>query len=190
MEHDKSTAYPKIRNILFDEFLSRTMYLTDEFVLLMNVFSTIIRQRTDVKIFMLGNTVNKYCPYFREMGLTNIKSMKPGQIDVYKYGDSGLQVAVEYTAETKSKESNVYFAFNNPRLQMITGGKWEIDIYPHSPCKFREKDIKFSYFIDFSDSLLQCDIVYKEGKYFTFIHPKTTPIKNKEKQLIYTTDFS
>ena len=97
MEHDKSTAYPHITTVCFDEFLTRTTYLPDEFVLFMNVLSTIIRHRTNVKIFMLGNTVNKYCPYFVEMGLTHVKQMKPGDIDVYKYGDSSLSVAVEYT---------------------------------------------------------------------------------------------
>mgnify|MGYP000180529817 FL=1 len=45
MEHDKSTSYPEITTILFDEFLTRTMYLPDEFVLFMNVLSTIIRHR-------------------------------------------------------------------------------------------------------------------------------------------------
>ena len=52
-EHDKSTSYPNVRTVLFDEFLTRGMYLPDEFVMFCNVLSTIIRQRTDVKIFML-----------------------------------------------------------------------------------------------------------------------------------------
>lgn len=54
MEHDKSTSYPKVTTILFDEFLSRKGYLPDEFILFMNVLSTIIRYRTNVKIYMLG----------------------------------------------------------------------------------------------------------------------------------------
>ena len=62
MEHDKSTSYPDITTIMFDEFLTRQVYLKDEFVTFMNVISTIVRNRDDVKIFMLGNTVNKYCP--------------------------------------------------------------------------------------------------------------------------------
>ena len=41
MEHDKSTSFPKVRNIVFDEFLSRQKYLPDEFVLFMNVISFI-----------------------------------------------------------------------------------------------------------------------------------------------------
>ena len=49
MEHDKSTSYPEIVFIIFDEFLTRGMYLNNEFVLFCNVLSTIIRHRDDVK---------------------------------------------------------------------------------------------------------------------------------------------
>ena len=191
MEHDKSTNYPDITTVLFDEFLSRMAYLPDEFTLLMNVLSTIIRHRRDVKIFMLGNTVNKYCPYFSEMGLKHVKEMKPGDIDVYRYGDSDLIVAVEYTKpNNEGKESDLYFAFDNPSLKMITSGSWEIDIYPHCPEKFKPKDILFTYFIRFDDTLLQCEIVQTENNTFTFIHPKTTEMKNPENEFIYSRDFS
>ena len=44
MEHDKSTAYPRVNTIVFDEFLTRQIYLQDEFVVFMNVLSTIIRR--------------------------------------------------------------------------------------------------------------------------------------------------
>lgn len=190
-EHDKSTSYPRITTILFDEFLTRTAYLPDEFVLFMNVLSTIIRERTDVKIFMLGNTVNKYCPYFKEMGLSHIKEMKPGDIDLYQYGESSLTVAVEYTIPNKSgKGSDVYFAFDNPKLSMITGGAWEIDIYPHCPVKYKPKDILFTYFIEFAGDLLQCEIILAEDNYFTFIHRKTTPLKDTDADLIYTPENS
>lgn len=190
MEHDKSTSYPEITTILFDEFLTRTMYLPDEFVLFMNVISTIIRHRTNVKIFMLGNTVNKYCPYFNEMGLKHIKEMKQGDIDVYCYGDSDLKVAVEYCkANKQGKKSDTYFAFDNPKLSMITGGAWELNIYPHCPIKYAPKDIKFTYFIIFDSETLQCEIIRKDKNDFTFIHRKTTPLKDIEKDLIYSTDY-
>lgn len=201
-EHYKSNSYPDIRNIIFDEFLTRGMYLPDEFVIFQNVLSTIIRQRDDVKIFMLGNTVNKYCPYFKEMGLNRIQSQKAGTIDVYEYGNTGLRVAVEYCSMNGSeKKSNVYFAFNNPRLEMIKTGAWEIDIYPHYPRDIYTGinpllDIKYTFFIQFEGNTLQCEIIYKkvdkEEKpkpcYFLFIHQKTTPIKEDKKSLIYSQD--
>lgn len=191
MEHDKSTAYPNITTVCFDEFLTRTAYLPDEFVLFMNVLSTIIRHRTNVKIFMLGNTVNRYCPYFKEMGLNHVKDMKPGDIDVYRYGESELTVAVEYTTPNKAgKASDLYFAFDNPKLSMITGGAWEIDIYPHCPVKYTPKEILFTYFISFGGDLLQCEIVHHEDLCFTFIHRKTTPLKDTETDLIFSSEFS
>lgn len=191
MEHDKSTSYPEITTIVFDEFLSRSAYLPDEFVLFMNVISTIVRQRTNVKIFMLGNTVNKYCPYFAEMGLKHVKDMKPGTIDVYKYGNSNLTVAVEYAKPSKNgKPSDMYFAFDNPKLQMITGGAWEIDIYPHCPTKIKPKDIIMIYYIIFDSEILQCEIILQNDMFFTFIHRKTTPIADDDTHIVYSTDFN
>lgn len=191
MEHNKSISYPKITNILFDEFMTKYVYLNDEFIAFMNTVSTIVRHRINVKIFMCGNTVNKYCPYFSEMGLSHILEQKQGTIDVYTYGNSDLKVAVEYCANTKSnKKNNFYFAFNNPKLHMITGGSWELDIYPHLPIKYKDKDIKFTYFIDFNNRVFQCEIINSNNEWFTYIHEKTTPIKDLNNDLIYTLDIN
>lgn len=186
-EHDKSSSYPDIETIIFDEFLSRKGYLNDEFVIFCNVLSTLIRHKDNVKIFMLANTVNQWSPYFTEMGLKNIDKMKQGSIDVYTYGNSGLKVAVEYCASIgESKASNIYFAFNNPRLQMIKTGAWELDLYPHLPYKYKPKDIMFSYFIKFEDTILQAEIIQIENNIFTYIHRKTTPIQDESMDVVFT----
>ncbi len=192
-EHNKSTSYPNIKTIVFDEFLTNKIYLNDEFVHFMNTVSTIVRKREDVKIYMLGNTVNKYCPYFKEMGLEHIQKMRQGTIDVYKYGESHLTVAVEYCKTIDngdSKGANKYFAFNNPKLSMITGGAWELNIYPHLPYKYKDNNILLTYFIDFSDNIYQCEIINIGDIYFTYIHIKTTPIKNIDSDLIYCLDYN
>ena len=188
-EHNKANSYPKVTTIIFDEFLTSNYYLPDEFILFMNTISTIVRNRTNVKIFMLGNTVNKFCPYFSEMGLTNILKQKQGTIDIYNYGESKLTVAVEYADNTKRfKKNNYYFAFDNPKLKMITGGAWELNIYPHAPVRFKPKDILYTYFIDFNDQLYQCEVVNIKNNLFTYIHIKTTGIKNKN-DLVYSLDY-
>ena len=190
-EHNKANSYPRVTTIIFDEFLTNKIYLPDEFILFMNTVSTIVRQRTNVKIYMLGNTVNKFCPYFKEMGLSNILTMKQGTIDVYTYGETKLKVAVEYAdSKKKFKKNNFYFAFNNPKLKMITGGAWELNIYPHAPVKWKPKNIVFTYFIDFNDTIFQCEIINKDANVFTYIHEKTTPIKNPDKDIIYTLDYN
>lgn len=199
MEHDKSSSYPKVQNIIFDEFLSRSGYLPEEFVLLMNVISTIARLRLDVTIFMIGNTVNRYCPYFKEMGLSNVKTQKQGTIDVYRYGDSDLKVAVEYAADITSKSGHkgTLFAFDNPKLQMVTKGSWEIDIYPHLPYKYKKDDIIYTFFIEYDGEMLQCEVIRRgvgaDGKEvkatILYIHQKTTELKNPDRDVIFSPEI-
>lgn len=183
-EHNKSLSYPSVTTIFFDEFIAKNLYLVDEFVIFMNALSTIIRDRKNIKIFMAGNTVNQFCPYFREMGLEHILKMEQGAIDVYSYGDSELKVAVEYCANA-NKPNNFYFAFNNPKLNMIKSGNWELNIYPHCPIKFKDSDIIFIFFIEYNENIFQCEIVNKDFL-FVYIHIKTTELKQKATDLIYS----
>lgn len=191
MEHDKSTSYPNVTTIIFDEFLSRVGYLNDEFMLFMNVISTIVRQRDDVTIYMLGNTVNKYCPYFTEMGLKHIDDMEPGTIDVYTYGNSKLKVAVEYCAnhDIGGRKSDSYFAFDSPSLQMITSGVWEVDIYPHLPRSYEYHNIVFRYFIIFNNNILQCEVLSFDDCAFTYIHRKSGEIKHPDTDVIFSEKY-
>lgn len=190
MEHYKSTSFPRITTVIFDEFMSRSGYLPNEFILFTNTLSTIIRHRDNVKILMLGNTVNKSCPYFGEMGLTHIKDQNPGTVDVYQYSQTELQVVCEYTgssAKRGGKASDVYFAFDNPELQMITQGSWEIGIYPHLQTKIRPKDIVQNFFVEWEGELLHGEIIIKDDGAFIFMHPKTTPIKDESNDIVYGT---
>lgn len=189
MEHDKSTQYPTVGTVIFDEFISRGGYFPDEFIAFTNVLSTIIRDRADVRIIMLGNTINKFCPYFKEMGITRVNKMKQGTIDVYTYGESDLSVAVEYCGDNTTEDSNNhYFAFENPKLKMITKGEWELPIFPHTTERIVGSKILYSYFIEFNDRLFQADIVNGDSGVFTHIHEKTTPIKNPNNDLIFSLD--
>ena len=196
-ENYKGTTYPDITTIVFDEFLSRDRYLRDEFVEFTNLLSTIIRQRDDVEIYMLGNTVNPYSTYFEEMGLHDVRNMEQGDIQIYEYNtktpdgkERTMYVAVEYTeTRVSGKKSDIYFAFDNPKLNMITNGSWELPMYPHAPFKIKQKDILEVFFIDFKEYLLQGNIILKEDMLFLFFHRKTTELKDDDK-LIYSLDYS
>ena len=189
MEHIKSMSFPGITTIIFDEFLSRNGYLPNEFILFTNMISTIVRQRDNVKILMLGNTVNMYSPYFAEMGLKHMKDMKQGTVDVYQYANSKLQVVVEYCddgSKSGGKKSDVYFAFDNPELKMITQGSWEIAIYPHLTSKFKPKDVVAQFFIEFEGEILHGHLVALPDSYpFVFLHRKTTPIQDEIEDIVY-----
>lgn len=179
-EHDKSTPHPRIHTILFDEFLTRTHYLPDEYTLFNNLLSTIIRDRGDLIVYMVANTVNFDSPYFSEMGLKHVRKMKQGDIDIYQFTEE-LSVAVEYCEDTsEGKASNKYFAFDNPALKMITKGTWQTEIYPHlqRDMKYGKNEIAFTCFIKYLDSMLQLNVIDKGAESFIYIHYKTTEIRN------------
>lgn len=192
-EKYKSLAFPKITTILNDEFISMSGgYLTDEFLLFTSILSTIIRNRDNVKIFLCANAIPSYNPYIIEMGLTRFKKMEAGKIDIYHYGNSKLVVAVEHTGtalKTKGKKSDVYFAFDNPQLKMITEGDFMFALYPHAPFKWIPKEIKFIYFIVFDGEIFQCEVIHHEKNWITYIHEKTTPLKDEDNDLIYSQEI-
>ena len=195
-EHFKGGGIPRVGVIVFDEFIARGYYLPDEFILLSNTLKTCIRSDDKPIIIMVGNSINKYSPYFDEMGLYKVKNQKKGTIDVYEYGSSGLKVAVEYTdVPSKKNKSDIYFAFDNPKLKMITTGDWEIAMYPHLPHDYCAGNILYKYFIEFDGDILQCEIIYlhvdkEPPMMFTYIHRKTTPIKEDGISLVYCKNWS
>ena len=196
-ENTKGEDRGEVHTIVFDEFMTRSGYLNGEFVRYMNLLSTLIRDRENAIIYMLANTVNKYCPYFAEMGLKNIDKLPQGEIAVYTYGSSDLTVAVEYCDEVQATKQTAskYFAFDNPQLQMITKGEWEFQIYPRAPYKIMEEDIVLRFYIQFAEQLLACEVIHStlqqySNDVFIFVHPQTKDIDIDDNTVMYVNDFS
>lgn len=188
MEHDKGGTYPpNVTTIVFDEFLTRGMYLPDEMALFANVLSTVLRDDGQAKIWMLGNTVSKYCPYFREMGLIHIREMEIGGIQEYTGTREDCTIVVHWAdGLPDGKETDKYFAFDNPKLKMITEGRFETAIYPHCPFEIAAADIVFTFFVDFDNNLLRGDVIVHDGCEFIMFVPKTTELKYPDDELIYS----
>lgn len=196
-EHTKGQDRGEIKTILFDEFMTREAYLKNEFILYCNLLSSLIRNRDNAIIYMCANTVNRYCPYFKEMGLKDVENMPQGQIYVYNYGESDLTVAVEYCDPVKATEKTAskYFAFDNPQLQMITTGAWELAIYPRAPYKILEQDIRYKFYVQFGDAMMVGEIVHPTNKQhgsdlFIFVHLQTKDIEIGSKTVLYTDSFT
>lgn len=171
-ENRKGVDVGEVRSICFDEFMTREPYLRDEFVKFMNVLSSFIRDRDTATIWMLANTVNKYCPYFEEMGLNQVDTMEPGSIQLYRMGAEGqTTIAVEMcSSDEGSKKVEKYFAFDNPQLEMITSGSWEIALYPHCPCEMTKEDIVHRFYIIFNNKVIAGDIMQDEDYLFILYH--------------------
>lgn len=132
-ETSKGPNFPEVKTILLDEFLTRGAYLPNEPVLFMNLMSSIIRDRDDVKVILIGNTVSWSSPYFTEFGLAHVRDMKPGDSQVYSTGDGKGKIAVHFTDALKENKAEKYFAFDNPHSNMILTGQWETAEYPRLP---------------------------------------------------------
>ncbi|MBO5671441.1 MAG: phage DNA encapsidation protein [Clostridia bacterium] len=188
-ETTKGQDVGELWSIAFDEFVTRDFYLANEFILFQNLLSSLIRDRDGTIIFMLANTVSKFCPYFREMGITKIHSMQQGTIDVYQIGQTKTKIAVEYCATAgNSKKVSKYFAFDNPELRMISTGAWEIALYRHAPEQLSEAQLIFIFFVIFDSQTIQGNIYMYKGYPIIFYHPKTTPIQDPEQCVIYRED--
>ena len=196
-EHTKGQDRGEVKLIVFDEFMTRQGYLNNEFVQYCNLLSSLIRNRENTVIYMLANTVNRYCPYFKEMGLKDVESMPQGQIYLYHYGNADLTVAIEYCDPVKATEkvASKYFAFDNPQLEMITSGAWELMMYPRPPYRICEDDIRYRFYIEFGEQMLCGEIIHPRNKanatdLFIFIHPQTKDIEIKNRDVLYSESFS
>lgn len=195
MQHDKSFGSGgKIRLIVFDEFISAGYMMDNAFDLFQNCISTIVRDRTDARIYLLGNTMSSgfFSPFLEEMGI-NPRQLKQGSITEYTYADNKeLTVVVEYCdAVNRSDEQNKYFAFGRSSSSgMITSGEWALPVYRRLPKSIDGIKVKCSVFIRYKESLIQFDVLKLQKQYIIFAHKKTTPIRKPEKDIIYDIEYT
>lgn len=159
--HTKSIAYTNVGFILYDEFIrmSGEQELRDEMSRFDNTLSTIIRgDNTNVKVFMLANTVSKYSPFFLRFGI-DINKIEQGSITVkdipLETGDI-LKVALEYCEfnEEASKKISKYSA-----NAMIKSGKWEIpetDEIPTVPGSIIKEQLLFTIYSEEVNVTIGC----------------------------------
>lgn len=168
-EHINSVGYPNVYTIHFDEFISNH-YLTSEYVNFKKMVNSIKRRTPNVKIFMTGNTLNYYNPYFKNMGLKHVKEQKIGSIDIYKVGSKGSKlIAVEradmHNDNAAAKDSDEYFAFDDPTDRMMTEGEFDIPDYPllMMPEDFKIHDYSiFQFYIEWEDLTIRVHILSLE----------------------------
>lgn len=192
-ETTKGADRGRVKYVFFDEFITRQFYLANEVVLFQNLLETIIRKRPGVKIFMVANTVNKHCVYFKHMGLKNVKKQQQGTIDQYLLGKAQTKIACEYTLDNDAGASEIaeqYYCFDNPQAEMIKNGSWEFDIYRMIPKKMGRFNPELEFFIEFDDNIIRGLLyLYNDDPILCF-SPKTTELdpEKRDQYIIYGQD--
>ena len=195
-EHYKSLSFPKVEYIVYEEFISvdgHYLYQEAESKL-QHYVSTIFRHRRG-KVYLIGNTISRICPYMREWGLERgLRTQKQGEIKMYKIGDTTIAV---YLTDSLNYNSGMFFGHvaNN-----ITKGDYETLILPHLPKpKYRYKTL-YQFILQYDSFKFLCELLQdneKANNITWYIQPKTSEIQKKTRVIsnqynidpYYTTTF-
>lgn len=127
----KSNSYEKTTTIIFEEFLERRAFLSNDAFMegYLNNLSTVIRLRQNVKVFCLANTVRKKSPLFDYYHI-DLHSVKKG-IPALFTESNGLRVCVYWTPDIQidQKSSKHYTVDESKQAKMIISGAWEESEY-------------------------------------------------------------
>ena len=139
--HTKSQTFTGAQIVILDEFLQlkSERQLRDEFDAWEQTLSTVLRTTNDAKIFILGNSVSKYSPYFTPYGI-DPNQMKQGEIKVIdlpnEKGDPTRVVADWCAFNPKvGKRTSKYVRGS----KMAKTGEWEIEEVANIPHVDNEK---------------------------------------------------
>jgi hypothetical protein len=133
---------------------------------------------------MIGNTISRLCPYFREWQLINVPKQKQGTIDVYnqktaEQDENGkniiVKIAVEF-CENSGRNSKMFFGTN---AGMVTTGTWQTEEQPHLNGKLKtDYNEIYSIVLQVDAFMFLCRLVVSktDNTMLWYIEPKTTPI--------------
>lgn len=174
--HYASLEYPDVMNFVFEEFITDDGYLKDEPNKLMRFVSTILRDRRG-RVFMVGNTLSRICPYFVEWGLTHTIRQKKGTIELYKMQTEALDdngdpiivtIAVERCEALRNMASMIFGRSSN----MIVAGEWETRVYPHLSDAFEHYEKIYKIYYESENTKFNIYLMRGEDKLpFLYVYP-------------------
>lgn len=196
-----SKEYPYIKHIFFEEFIPKKQenYEPKELDRYLDVTSSIVRTRSDVRIIMMGNTTSMHSIYFGFYGLKKLAKMKEGEVQKSKFvhpDDNSIQLSIIVerakgfkTLNKKPKPSDKFFLPKEGH-NMIVNGDWDIAEYHKLPERFYTgvKTI-LTYYILFEKEYIRCDLLVKKDEYLIY-HKKSNRTETKRNELLFTTDDS
>lgn len=204
----KSTSYPGVTTIVYDEFIPlRNDYHQNEVSLFLNMVSTIVREKAVAKVFLVANTVTWNSPYFKAFGITGLSRLKPGTIAKYSTErEIGLRsvetpIVLEYcenTAEYGGKPSDVYFTISDERTAMITDGVFAIPKYPtpeQAGVRYNMKNTKFQFWVMTGDNRYRGRFIVTDPRnYFVYVDNCDDPLYDilidEKRDLFYSLTFT
>lgn len=139
-QHFSSGSYLDVHNIIFEEFMERGgLYLPKEPERLLIFYNTIDRKRGTTKLWLIGNTISRVCPYLTDWNLQpTLRTMKQGDIKIIEIPNDNnvVKIGIEYCKASGGKQMS--FGQVN---KMIESGSWQSDVQPKLPKSLKEYDV-------------------------------------------------
>ena len=183
--HYKSLSYPQITTAVYEEFITDGEYLRagagiSEPKIFMNLISTIFRDRKG-RVYLVGNTVSRINPYFKEWQLKGIPKQQPNSIEYYsyKYKDSSGKESISRIAcyMTHSREKNSGMFFGNA-AKTITTTVWETEEADTLTVDKKACNTLYEMVMKYDDNMFLLEFMeLPDGVVTWYVSPKTTPIK-------------
>ena len=177
-QHMSSASFLDVDRIIFEEFVERGgKYLPQEPDRLMIFYSTIDRKRGTTKLYMVGNSITKVCPYFRAWGLDNIfRTIKQGEIKTLTIHNENndVKLAVEFCGSSGGKT----MAIGNASA-MIDKGAWQTEPQPKLPKSKNEYKIMFTFGFYYKGFKFLCELLQDNKDFCFFIYPYYKEFDNK-----------
>ena len=149
-------SYLDVEDIIFEEFMSRSVYIANESNKLMNFYATVDRKRLTTRLWLVGNTISRVCPYINDWGLHNlISSQKQGTIktiDINGTDDEKITIAVEYCKSTGVSSGTI-----GTNANMINTGAWETAPQPHLPKSYNAYDCLYRFGFQYQGFKFLCE---------------------------------
>lgn len=207
--HTKSQTFVNAQIVILDEFLQlkTERVLKDEFDAWEQTLSTILRTTNDAKIFILGNSVCKYTPYFTPYGI-DPNSMKQGdikEIDLPNEKGEPTKVVAEWCKYNPriGERTSKYVRGS----KMAKTGEWEIQDVANIPHTDNEEatekllcsmfdyvmGINLGIFLRYAKwtTLIKIDGIYTEEKHVRqFLVIRQTPKQSHYYHLTNVKDLS
>ena len=163
-------SYLDVDDIIFEEFMSRSVYMANESNKLMNFYATVDRKRLTTRLWLVGNTISRVCPYINDWGLHSvISSQKQGTIKeiVINGNEEKIKIAVEYCKSTGQSSGTI-----GTNAEMINTGAWETAPQPHLPKSIKEYKKLYTFGFQYQNFKFLCNLLQdretKETVWFVF----------------------
>lgn len=186
-ERYKSQMFPNVITTIYEEFITDALYLPNEPDLLQDYVSTIYRERTGV-VWLIGNTISKLCPYFKEWNLNeSVMKLKPHEIVIFENTtpvmteDGEIEINVKVAVEMCGADSVLSKMAFGTSASMIVKNEWKTKSAPKLDKDVLE-DCKREYliFVKYLNLVFRCELLNYKGGVFWYVCPFTKNIKDEQ----------